>query len=455
MRILLSGATGFVGKKLGLELVRRGHEVVAVVRNPGKVELPFPSEVIRWGDVPENIDAVIHLAGESIAGGRWTARRKEQLVTSRLGTTRQLVEILPKVRGRKPRVVLGASAVGIYGDRGHEVLTERSPLSSSFLGDLCRRWEAELFRAEDFGSRVAAFRIGVVLGRDGGALREMLPMFKLGVAGRLGSGRQWMSWIHWRDLVGIFIHALEHEEVRGCFNAVAPEPVTNADFTRCLADAVKAPVFLPAPEGVLKILLGEMSVILLASLRCSAGAIQASGYQFEFPDLSAALRNLCGSVEGTHGRYSDEYEAAQWVPARGVFSFFSDAKNLEQITPPSLRFRILSMSTPSTQKGTEILYRLRVHGVPLRWKTVITSWEPGKRFTDYQAAGPYSLWDHCHDFEELGTGTLLRDRVVYRLPLGWLSYAVAARWVAKDVGSIFDYRRQVISRKFGGNGAVL
>ncbi|NUM88459.1 MAG: TIGR01777 family protein [Bdellovibrionales bacterium] len=369
MRILISGATGFVGKKLGLELVRLGHELVAIVRDKERArrELPFPCEMIAWGETPENIDAVIHLAGESIAGKRWTKSRKEEILQSRAGTTRALVDLLPMIGGRKPRVMLGASAVGYYGDRGDELLTEESLPSNSFLSDVCRRWEEELFRAEKHCPRVAAFRIGVVLGREGGALREMLPVFKLGFGGPLGSGRQWMSWIHGRDLVGVFLHALGNENVRGVFHAVAPNPVTNLDFTRALARSVRASAFLPVPAFALRLALGEMSELLLSSQRCAAGKL--SGYSFQFPYLEKAFQDLCDPVEGRYGRYAEEFVSERWGAPSG-----------------------------SVEKR-----------------------------------GIYALWESAEEREPLAGGVLLRRRTVYRLPFGWLSYALAARLAREDV----------------------
>ena len=232
-------------------------------------------------------DAVIHLAGEPVAQ-RWTPQVRERIRTSRVEGTRAVVEAL---RENPPKVLISASAMGYYGSRGDEVLLETSAPGDDFLARVGMEWERGAFAAERFGVRVVAPRISMVLGRDGGALAKMLTPFRLGIGGRLGSGEQWVSWIHIADLTEMVAFALEHE-VRGPINAAAPNPVTNAQFTRELARALHRPAIFPAPRFALKALFGEMAEVVLASQRVAPDAAVRAGFSFRFPDLAAALKDL-------------------------------------------------------------------------------------------------------------------------------------------------------------------
>lgn len=457
MRILVTGATGFIGKRMGVELVKSGHEVVALVRNVPKarMELPFPAELHLWDEAGvgiRDIDAVIHLAGESIAAKRWNKKQKAKIIRSRTETTQKLLSILHRAEGRKPSVFLSASAIGFYGSRDEELLQEDKPAGKGFLAETCIAWENETNKARSFISRVVSLRIGIVLDRHGGALAEMLPIFKRCVAGRLGSGKQWMSWIHVEDLVRMFLFCLENEKVDGVVNAVAPNPVTNKEFTQILASALRVPAFFAAPGIALRLFLGEMSALLLGSTRVSAEKILKAGFEFKYSFLVAAFEKIFTGVEKKHGLLCHEFLAEQWFkqPIENIFPFFSDAKNLEEITPPFLHFKVHSQSTPEICSGTLFDYTIRLHGIPVEWRTEILDWKKNEAFTDTQLKGPYELWHHTHSFEPLAGGTLMRDRVVYKLPFGFLGDLFALWKVKGDVEKIFAYRRKVIAGKFPG-----
>jgi uncharacterized protein len=301
MKCLLTGATGFVGKKLVLELARQGHEIVVLSRNAAsaKGKLPVPVTAFGWNPTEEKppaeafrgVDAVCHLAGEGIADKRWTTAQKKKLFDSRVVGTRHLmqtIEALPE----KPKVIVTASATGFYGDRGEERLNELSAPGTGFLPEICTNWEKEAQR--DFeGTRATQLRIGIVLGRDGGMMKKVLPLFKSGLAGPLGNGRQYMSWIHIDDLVGLLVHCLTHADVHGPVNGVSPHPVTNAEFTRALGKALSRPAVLPAPAFALKLALGEMSELLLGSQRVEPREAVRTGYPFKYPNLDLALADLC------------------------------------------------------------------------------------------------------------------------------------------------------------------
>ena len=258
-------------------LAQAGHSPRALSRHAP------PAESLR------EADAVIHLAGEPLAQ-RWTAEAKRRIRESRVAGTRNLVEALAALP-RRPEALICASAIGYYGSRGDEVLTESSAPGSGFLPEVCVAWEREAQAAEAFGMRVVRVRTGLVLDAGGGALVRMLPPFRMGVGGRLGSGRQWMSWIHLEDLAALFQFAVE-SQVRGPLNAVAPNPVTNSDFTRELARALRRPAVFPVPGFALRLLFGEMADVLLASQRVAPGAAEAAGFRFRFPQLAPALEGL-------------------------------------------------------------------------------------------------------------------------------------------------------------------
>lgn len=295
MHVAVSGSRGLVGSALVPFLTMGGHRVTRLVRgapansdeaawNPSR-GLAEPS---RFGGVA----AVVHLAGENIAAGRWTPARKAGIRQSRVEGTRSLCESLARL-AQPPKVFVSASAIGFYGDRGAQALTEESGSGSGFLPDVCREWEAATEPASQAGIRVVILRFGMVLSPAGGALQKMLPPFKLGLGGRIGSGDQFMSWIAIDDAVGAIHHALSVESLRGPVNAVAPTPVTNAGFTRTLARVLRRPAFMAVPSFAARMAFGEMAdALLLASARVMPVRLRESGYHFRFPELEGALRHL-------------------------------------------------------------------------------------------------------------------------------------------------------------------
>ena len=299
MRTLVTGATGFVGKRLLAKLERP----VVLSRDGAKAEkslTEFGVKAFSWNVQAEpppqaafdGVEAVIHLAGDPVAEGRWTAAKKARIRDSRILGTRNLVAALAALN-HKPSVLVSASAIGYYGSRGEEVLDERSSAGDDFLAEVCIGWEREALAAADLGIRVAIVRVGIVLGENGGAMAKMLTPFKLGMGSPLGSGKQYMSWIHIDDLVDEFLFAARESHVHGPLNGVAPNPVTNREFTKTLGKVLQRPTFMPAVPGfALKAMLGDFGEVLLGSQRIQPKAAEAAGFVFQHRELESALRSV-------------------------------------------------------------------------------------------------------------------------------------------------------------------
>ena len=297
MRITLTGATGFLGRLLTQRLIREGHETRLLIRRaePG---LPPEAQIFFW-DPPrlqppmeslEGADAIINLAGAPVAQ-RWTQASRQLLRSSRLDPTRLLIEALSTLSHR-PAILLNASAIGYYGNREDEELTEASAAGDGFLAQLSVEWERQASLARALGLRVHLLRTGVVLGQEGGALPAMLPVFRAGLGGRLGSGRQWMSWIHKDDWIGAVLHLLVHDLPPGPVNLTAPHPVRNSDFSLMLGKVLRRPAIFPVPAFLLRLIFGDMSSVLLDSQRVLPRSLESANYSYLYPQLESALRGL-------------------------------------------------------------------------------------------------------------------------------------------------------------------
>ena len=451
MKVLVTGATGFVGKKISRELILRGHELVVITRDQQRTQrdFPYPAEIFEWDyrsqDFPvaalDGVSAVVHLMGESIAEGRWTEARKKSLYDSRVLATKKLVSALQ--RSSAVQTFVAASAIGFYPYSASQSFTETSEGGEGFLQGLCADWEDASDPLESLLRRVIV-RVGLVLGY-GGALTKLEPLFSYGITSPLATGEQWMSWIHVDDLTRMFCDAVEKDSWRGVYNGCSPAPVTNAQFHRAMAEVFSRPMLPSTPAFMMRLVLGEMAQVVLGSQKVLPERALKESFSFTYTDLDSCLQTLY-----PHGGFTKVIEDSQFLAGYdlSIFAFFQNEKNLEKLSPSFLKFQVLGKSTEELQKGTVIRYRLSLNGIPLRWSSQITHWDPPHQFSDIQLTGPYQTWDHTHSFVQTPKGVMVSDKVFYKLPLPFFSSWLAGWKVAADVAKIFAYRREQMESLF-------
>ncbi len=452
MKVLLTGATGLVGREVGKELVRQGHHVFVVSRDRDRAlrEIPFPARVIEGNlaqeplrdDSLQEVEAVIHLAGENISHGRWSSQRKRKIYDSRINSSKNL--ILTLAENKNIKTFISASAVGFYGDRGDEILNEFSCRGVGFLSEVCQDWEQPILvanrRVEGSSFRSVLLRFGMVLSPFGGALSKMMIPVRMGLAGCLGEGCQWMSWIHIDDLVQLILNCLTNKEAQGVINAVSPEAVTNKEFMFTVNQIFKKKMGPPLPAFILKAFLGEMSQILLYSQRVESLVIEKLGFKFKFPQLQKALEDVTLLWLDGAGVLCHE----QYLPGSPEknFIYFSEVKNFEQNILPEHKLKVEFLSAQKVELGTQIRYRVKVHNLLIHWVTEIKKWQPSVQFEASQVSGPYIKFQQVHRFEVMGEGTLVIDLIQFRLPLGFFGYLTFGYFILKEIDVFFQLRRR-------------
>lgn len=456
MKILVTGATGLVGKRLVETLMLNGHHDIRILTTNKKKALEtlnFPIEVKSWNPLKSQIednsltdvDIIFHLAGESVADGRWSDERKKRILNSRVQGTELILKEIEK-ETRKPLKFISSSAVGIYGNTKDKDITEESSFGEGFLADVCKKWEKTLEDHKIENMKAHCLRTGIVLSAEDGVLTKMLPPFQMGVGGKIGSGNQYMSWIHIDDLVDAFIFLMENDCHNFAYNGVSPQPLTNNQFTKVLGKVLSRPTLFPVPSLVLKLIFGEMSEILLEGQKVHPAMLTKYGFKFKYDNLTDALTHILRYK--TAGEVN--FKRYQWIdsPLENVFSFFSDGANLQKLTPSDMQFKVINQSTEKLQAGTLIDYKLKVHGIPMKWKTRINSFNENESFVDDQLKGPYTKWLHRHSFTSVKGGTLICDDVAYKVPLGLLGDITAGWFIKMDIKKIFNYRNKVVKEIF-------
>lgn len=478
--IVLTGATGFVGRYLVMRLVARGHALTLLVRNFEAAQAQFGGLDLQLVELEKEeavgralaqADSLIHLAGAPVAQ-RWTSAHKQAMWESRVGLSQRLINLIARHREQGKLSVVCAGGVGYYGKGGEEVLSESSPAGQGELAELAQACERVWASFEQEGNRVVHLRIGVVLGLEGGILAKTLPPTEFGLGAVLASGNQYLPWIHINDLCRMIEWAVENKEVTGPYNACAPTALPYRDFATQLAQSSGGKVRVRVPQWLLRLTLGEMSVVVCEGQHAVPERAQNAGFAFHYPSLSEALDDLLHGAELAMSPARSMPDGEQYIqankpnreilhhcilnaPRSSVFEFFSRAENLSLLTPPTLAFDIRTPCPIEMRKGTVIDYRISLAFFSFNWRTYIEHFEEQERFVDVQTRGPYACWYHEHIFTRLDTNTTkMVDRVYYRVGLGRFSLGPLGRWIEKrfvrpQLRRIFSYRDRMIQARFG------
>jgi len=481
MNVIIAGATGFIGNELVSFLRGKAHSVTALVRNPEKAleQLGAGVTLLTFNDSDdelvrafEDANVVVNLTGRPLAPARWTKSKKRDFYESRVGVTGRIVSIMENCE-TPPDVFISASAVGYYGDRGDEEITEESEIGQGYLSELCDSWEKAALGAKNFGTRVCTLRLGVVLGRESGFLNQLSLPFEMGIGSYVGDGRQWVPWIHYSDLLRIIDLVINDEAIFGPINCTAPNPVRSKSFSKCLAKIVGAKIVIGLPSICLKLVFAEGENVLTNSQNALPDALMRKGFKFNYDELENALIEECRpekvsvvkvdltkesfdnslkySKKLSRADYKIETSVSLAVNSETAFNFFSSPLNLGLATPKWMGFHITESPSKVIQ-GSEFEYKIKLGILPMKWRTEIVEWSPDDLFIDYQKKGPYSLWWHQHRIVAEGESQCrMEDQVFYKVP-GWFIGRVVHKYLIKNMLiRIFSYRRKVIQMRFGGS----
>lgn len=455
MKILITGATGFIGSKLTEALFTAGHQIVVVSRSREKAQrqLPWPIDIVE-GDLGKGpldspllkgVEGVINLAGENIGEGSWSEEEKKKIRNSRVALSENLSQSLDH---NALKAWLQTSAIGYYRDsQGDEWLDENSPTGDTFLAEVTRAWERPARNLEN-KIRVAIARIGVVLGSDGALIEKLLPLFRSGIAGPLGDGQQWMSWVHVRDVVRFFTQAIEDESFKGIYNLTAPEPVRNEDFTKVFGELAHRPAFFRAPAFAIKGLMGEKSYLALSSQRI-ASRLESSPFSFKFPGIKDALVEVCGHraiAPHSDARFHYTLRKAMFVArdAASVFEFFRDPSNLSKSLSSDEEFELVDAPEDGLTKGSRFSFKVKKLGLSTTLESEVFEYSPPKGFMDCQIRGPFKCWHHEHEVIEVPGGCKILDHVWYNLPGGVFGDLAASIKGRKEIENMFSDRAKGI-----------
>ena len=482
MNVIIAGATGFIGSELVSFLHGKGHLVTAMVRNPEKAaeQLGAGVNMLAFSDSDDDLarafgraDAIVNLTGRPVAPVRWSKSKKKDFYESRVGVTERIVSIMENCE-TPPSVLISASAVGYYGDRGDEKITEQSEIGGGYLSELCDAWEKAALKAQNFGTRVCTLRLGVVLGREAGFLNQLSLPFEMGIGSYVGDGRQWVPWIHYFDLLRIIELSINDEGIFGPLNCTAPNPVRSKSFSKCLAKILGAKIVIGFPSICLKLVFADGEEVLTNSQNALPDVLMRKNFKFIYDQLENALIEECtpdkvsvvkvdpikesfdSSFKYSRKLFKADYKIETSVSLRvnseAAFNFFSSPLNLGLATPKWMGFQITE-SPPKIMQGSEFEYKIKLGLLPMKWRTEIVKWSPDDLFIDFQKRGPYSLWWHQHRIVPEGDSRCrMEDQVFYKVP-GWFVGRIVHKYLIKNMLiRIFSYRRKIIQMRFGGSG---
>lgn len=477
--VVLTGATGFVGRFVVLRLLARGYRVSVLVRNVERarqqlgrqgVELVALDDEAALRKALQSVQTLIHLAGAPVAQ-RWTASHKKAMWESRIGLAQRLSRIIQTHSAHLPTII-NAGGIGIYGDKGSDPVTEASGSGQGFLAELAQAWEAVWDTLRNAGSRVVQLRIGVVLGLEGGFLQKVLPPTELGMGAVLGSGKQYVPWVHLVDLARMIEWAIKTPEASGPYNACSPFAATHKALVQELAQACNGGAPFRVPRWVLRLAMGEMASMLCEGQNASPTRALSQGFEFQYPDLRPALDEILHGadlempaadslpqgepyIDDTKPDRELRHQSLLKAPLSEVFDFFSKAENLSVLTPPGMAFKIRTPLPIEMHKGRLIDYKIALGPLSFPWRTRIEQWEEQSHFVDAQLIGPYASWFHEHRFEAVDDQTTkMTDHVYYRvglkkIPLGPIGRLIEKVFVRPQLRRIFSYRDRMIQARFG------
>ena len=452
-KLTLIGGSGFIGSEIGEYFSNLGWILYNFTRKSKIGTYSYPCKEILWDGRkidPKDLEdstCIINLSGENIAKNSWTKENKEIIKNSRVNSTKALAQAIEEMKN-PPKIVLQSSAIGFYGMKTREIeCNEHSTPGVDFLSKLAHSWENSAKSIEK-KTRLVTMRIGVVLGWGGGAFPKLYDIYASALGAKIGSGSQWMNWIHIDDLIRFIEYSIENNNVKGPYNLVAPGNITNKEFHQIMSRNSKSFNLMTTPKLFLSLAMGEKSTLISKAPKVVSTRLKDFN-QFKYPFFLNALENLLSKK-----KFKDLFYISfkQWVPQKieRVWDFVSKAENLEKITPPWLNFKIDTMSDDKIKKGTKINYSLKLHGIPIKWRSNISTWKPKSEFVDHQEKGPYKVWYHRHLFKEIQDGTLIEDRIDYTLPFFPFGQA-AFPFVKNDLIKIFEYRKKATFEEVNKN----
>ena len=469
MNILILGGTGFIGRPMIARLQGRGHKIHCLSRDidrardllgEGIVLLSLDLSPIEFKKEIEFADVVINLAGEPLAGVRWNNFKKKKFHDSRIGLNELISQHISECENR-PSLFISASAVGVYGDRGEELLSEDSLPATDDLSKLCLDWENAAIKAKEYGVRVCTLRLGIVLGREGGVLKQVMPSFELGIGSYLGAPNQMVSWVHILDVIRAIEFCID-TEINGPINVVAPQASTSKFFANILKDISKAKITIRIPVIILRLIFASGAKVLTNSQNAVPEKLLENKFEFEYKSLKEALENEVApesiQISKTSRVIDDleikgQYQLVTSITlnssAEEIFLFFASPLNLGLSTPDWMGFKILDIPDELTQNST-ISYKIKLGPFYMKWCTVIVKWQPSDLFIDFQSKGPYSLWWHEHSIKSLTKETsIMDDVVIYKIPFGIFGRIAHNFFIRRLLNRIFNYRQFIMKLRFG------